>query len=684
MVQIELFPDEMDNETDTRLPVGNGYSVEWLTHKIVAIYYLGVPYKKVEINAQIDKRRLVVELILEAGAMKSRVAEALDCSRTSIDNWLDTFTNSGFEGLVNSYKGRIEDGRKDTADKLPKGNKARRLEAERRAERERLEKQQLLIDLEDSESGDQTEQPDMFDEVFDFQENRYAGGFLYWAIFQDFFGFMKLCNSYLGKASIIIYLYAMMLVHKIGTVEQLKTVYKLEFGKILGLKKLFSKPLLSYKIRQACSLKASKSLIEGFFKNQARKGLVALYWLYIDGHFIPYYGKEKVHSGYYTQREKPMPGQTEIFVHDCNGKIVYFEIQEGKGNLKQMMRDMSEKWCSYIDDERPLIIADRESWGVDFFISMKGYRFLTWEKHSKKDELDSIADDDFSSEFEVNKKKYRVFEEKKTYSNDKKQSIELRRIVIWNLKTGKRSACVAQNEEKEDAVTLARAMLGRWGCSENSFKHMGDRFNMHYNPVYDTLKESDNQSVANPEYESHKKAVAALKRQLSKCERDLGRMPMKYNKDGKLRKSKKRDRLFKMKEQLKVNIETAKEELKNCPERVGLNEIKPEKSFKELDTEGKNLWDLAQSLVWNSRKKLIEMLKEFLPNPRDLIPVLEAITKGRGWIRSSRQAIEIRLEPLERPRFKSAQIQLCRALNEKRIRLQNGKRLMFDVGPAPN
>ena len=120
--------------------------------------------------------------------------------------------------------------------------------------------------------------------------------------------------------------------------------------------------------------------------------------------------------------------------------------------------------------------------------------------------------------------------------------------------------------------------------------------------------------------------------------------------------------------------------MKNCSERLKLNEVHPGESFKEVDTEGKNLWDLAQSLVWNSRKKLIKMLGEFLPNPRDLIPVLEAITKSRGWVRSTPEAIEVRLEPLDTPRFRSAQIQLCRALNEKQVRLQNGKRLLYDVG----
>ena len=395
-----------------------------------------------------------------------------------------------------------------------------------------------------------------------------------------------------------------------------------------------------------------------------------------------YYGKHQVHKSYYTQRDTMMPGQTAMFVHDCLGQIVYFEIQEGKGDLKEMMRRMSRKWSAYIGDTPPLIISDRESWGVEHFLSMSGYRFVTWEKFSKAEELASIPEEAFGEVFRVNDKKYQAYEDKKVYSDDKGNSIELRRIVIWNRSTGRRLACVTQDEQ-EDTITIAIAMLGRWGCSENSFKHMGERFNMHYNPVVDASKESDNQKISNPEVNKLKKEIGVVKKKLAKCERQLGRLPLTTNKDGSLRKSKKREKLQKEQAELKEKLAKTEEKLKDCPERVKLEEVSAGDSFKELDTEGKNLWDLAETLVWNSRKKLIHMFKEFLPNPRDLIPVLDAITNSRGWVRSTREAIEIRLEPLETPGFRAAQIQLCRALNEKNIKLKNGKRLLYDVGPAP-
>ncbi|GAH73828.1 unnamed protein product [marine sediment metagenome] len=85
----------------------------------------------------------------------------------------------------------------------------------------------------------------------------------------------------------------------------------------------------------------------------------------------------------------------------------------------------------------------------------------------------------------------------------------------------------------------------------------------------------------------------------------------------------------------------------------------------------------------NSRKNLARQLFNYLPDQRDLLPVLDATTNSKGWIKSTRELLIVRLEPLETPRFKDAQIQLCRHLNNQKIYLPNGKLLQYDVGDNP-
>ena len=522
------------------------------------------------------------------------------------------------------------------------------------------------------------EAANLFTETFDYQENRYAGSFIYWAIFQSMFGVMDFCRARVGDYGVVVYLFAMMLIQQVSSVEKLKTVFKSEFGKLVGINQLWSRTVLWGLIHGVCDLNVSAAMLEDYFMKQARDGNVLLTWLYLDGHFVPWYGASKIHKGFYTQRGMMMPGQTEMYVHDQKGQIVYCETQEGQGDTKEMMHRMSKQWSSFLDNP-PLIVADRAAWGVSHFLSMKGFWYVTWEKFSAASELAGMAADCFGDSFVVHKIAYRTHEERKVYSDDKGHSIEMRRIVIWNTKTDWRGACVTPVEVSEETNVVATAMLGRWGCSENSFKYMKDRFPMHYDPVINTSQSSLHQDIVNPERKQLQKELTALKRALKTCKQDLGSLSITTNKDGSLRKSSKREQLLQNREDLKVKIAATSLQVKACPERAVITE--EDDDFKKLDKEGRNLWNLAQTMVWNSRKKLIAEFEQFLPNPRDLIPVLEAITASRGWIKSTDLELIVCLEPLETPRFKMAQEKLCQALNDKKSRLNNcGKLLVFKVG----
>lgn len=84
----------------------------------------------------------------------------------------------------------------------------------------------------------------------------------------------------------------------------------------------------------ACDMRRSIFLCESFFKQQLRCGLVGVWSWFTDRHLLPYTGNQKVHSGFNTQRKMMMPGQTNMVTCDISGRIVDFQIQEGKGDLK--------------------------------------------------------------------------------------------------------------------------------------------------------------------------------------------------------------------------------------------------------------------------------------------------------------------------------------------------------------
>jgi hypothetical protein len=317
---------------------------------------------------------------------------------------------------------------------------------------------------------------------------------------------------------------------------------------------------------------------------------------------------------------------------------------------------------------------------------MSPHRLLTWEKYTNDAAIQALPADLFSEAITVNEHRYRFYEfpEKQTYwSDDKTISVALRRIVIWNVDSNRRPVCVS-NDTLEDTVFLGQAMLGRWGNSENGFKYMAERFNPHYIPLLQATEESKNHEIDNQIYKELETQKQHINRSLQKNANQLATLEEAYNQDGRVRANSKRQRLLGERTALESELAVLAEKLQTTPERTTLAEATNGKeTFKAIDREGKNLFDLVQAMVWNARRTLTDMLRKHYHDERDVVNVLDHISCCHGWIKSTADAVLVRLEPLDRPRYRAAQKELCDSLNNLKSRLPNGKILKFSVGLAP-
>lgn len=509
-----------EQETDFDL-IGGGLALKKTSDKdIVHLYKNGIFIKAQPLRPAIDKRIFVVDLVERQGVNRTKLASSLGISRQSINNWVDTYRKDGSNGLVNNTK--------DSWKKNPKrftGNKARDLEQERMETRQELEKQELTIDYDkETEVKEKycAHANTLYNEECDYQENRYSGSMLYLAMVISEFNFIKQLSALVGNYLWVPLMFLMMHVNDILSVEQLKTAYRKEFGQIIGVKTLANLVKIRENIWGLVGLKQASQGMTKFFKIQVIKGVVSIWRIFLDGHLVPYSGKRKIHKAHSTQRDLMMPGQTEFFGHDSGGNIVYFDIQEGRGDMVESLHQVSHLIKPYNKDIPPLVVVDRELWGVENFLSLKNFRFVTWEKNCDKAQLAKLDAGRFSGHIELNNKNYVFYEEKKTYHSANNKSIELRRIISRNADTGETFAIVS-NDTTETTKTILDSMLNRWGCSENGFKHLGTRTNMHYNPAWKIEKESEHQEILNPEYIALKKELKKKKRELTKIQKELGK-----------------------------------------------------------------------------------------------------------------------------------------------------------------
>ena len=268
-MQRNLFPDMSQKKNNHIKIIGANLSLVFNSRNkhLVTLMNRDVIIKKVDLSDKLSKKLLIVEIV-ELGATKSLLANALNISRQTIHNYTDSKNRFGTEGLLGGYNpnmGRnLEEHRKLTQHKRIQGSKAAILADERKAKRIENQKKQLEFDFEFGEKVvPNDEQP--FNTLHDWKFTRFAGIFPYLIVLISTNQWLKLIMGYFGPAYKIFLVFMLMTVRDIKSIEQLKNVNQKEAGLILGFDKIPNKSGTWKWFYAACNLRSSKSLCSSFF-----------------------------------------------------------------------------------------------------------------------------------------------------------------------------------------------------------------------------------------------------------------------------------------------------------------------------------------------------------------------------------------------------------------------------------
>ncbi len=701
MVQAGLFPEADSHKPIQQHPLGNGLSLEidGVGRGRCHLLHYDKQIKSVKLSDKIAKKLLVIEAV-ELGAKQTNLAEALGLSRQTIHNYRETHKYFGLEGLIHGYNPAdsksLEKQRKLHANQRPRGNKAEQVAAIRLEQRaqERIQGESIQASLNFSfgpndRSSEIPAEQQPFSQTHEWEKTRYAGCFLYWIPLIRHWSWLHLVMGHFGKAWRIFALFLLMGGRNIRSMEQLKHVRQLEAGRVFGLGRLPSKTILWEWFYEAARLGLARTLLDDYFRHQLRSGLVSSWLWFTDGHLLPYTGKEKVHYSYNTQRRMPVPGRTSQVTCDVTGRIVDFRIEEGKGEMKQWILGVVEQWLPELA-ARPIAVFDREGYDSAFFSALVRAKqpFVTWDKNVDTTRLQAIAEERFTSDFQFNDKRYSVLEEEKvfSYTPEGEQSphiFTLRHLIVWNHASNRRTAGLAYGGpialSTEEAT---RAILSRWGASENTFKHIQNRHPLHYHPGF-KLVDSERQEIPNPQIKDKDNLITRLRQGLDRLLRKLLKTPENNKRDGTPRRNSRRQRLLENIQRQEAEIEQLREEKKALPEKIDVSKLADYRSFKQMDNEGKYLFDFVTTAVWNVRKQMVDWLGESYQYENDLVDLFYAITHCHGWIRCTTNEVRVRLEPLQQAKRRTAQEYLCRKLTSFGAQTPMGKRLVVEVGENP-
>jgi hypothetical protein len=657
------------------------------TPATAAFYHNNTRVKIIELSDKLAKKLFVVEAV-EMGAEKKALAAALGITRQTVHNYIEIKKYFGLEGLIHNYSPArsksLREQRRRHSSRRSTGNKARQVEQIHKQQRE-AGRQQLALPLMTVPIVAE-EQP--FSEEHNWKASRYAGVFMYLITLITENKWLQLVMEYCGAQHKLLMVFILMVACNIRSIEQLKNIRNREAGLVLGIKRVPHKLVVRQWLHFVSEKRISARLLNDFFRHQLRAGLVGMWLWFTDGHLLPYTGKEKVHSGYNTQRRMPVAGRTNLVTSDSSGRIVDFEIQEGKGDLRSYIVSLSKKWQNEFI-QVPVMVFDREGYGCEFFHTLLENQvcFVTWEKYIDTHKLDAFKPDMFTESFEFNAKTYRIFEGQRTFTHKLEdgsgEKFTLRRIYIWNVTSNRRTSALAGvSPEKLSAQDCALAILSRWGASENTFKHLADKHPLHYQPGFEMV-DSEKQEITNPHYKQKQKMLARLKTQLNKSYKKFSKSKEVINKDGSIRQNSAYHCIKREIERQEAEIDDLKRQIKQTPEKIDITSLEDYSCFKRICNESKYLFDFATSCVWNARKQMVEWLLPFYENKNEYVDLFYAITNCQGWVKSEQHTVTVRLEPLEQPSRRSAQEQLCRKLTSLGALTPAGKSLVVEVGNCP-
>jgi len=197
------------------------------------------------------------------------------------------------------------------------------------------------------------------------------------------------------------------------------------------------------------------------------------------------------------------------------------------------------------------------------------------------------------------------------------------------------------------------------------------------------VEKSERQEIKNPKIKEKEGLIAKCKKALARWYKQLTKSKRSLNNDGTPRGNSIRERIKSEIKEKEAEMGRLVEEKKELPEKIDPSSLEDYKSFKKIDNEGKNLFDFVTSSVWNARKEMVNWLRDYFNEENEVVDLFYAIVDCHGWVKSTKDEVIVRLEPLQQPKRRAAQEQLCRKLTSLGAMTPNGKWLILEIGSSP-
>jgi len=192
---------------------------------------------------------------------------------------------------------------------------------------------------------------------------------------------------------------------------------------------------------------------------------------YVDNHLRPYTGQYKVRKGWRMQDKRVVPGTTDYYVHDEDGRPVLRIDVPSHDSLTQWLGSIGELLRGALGKEQRILLAfDRAGAYPEQMAELReaGFEFVTYE-HRPYPMLAATA---FDRSMKLGEEVVQYHESRQTNLGQGRGRV--RRVVV-RMADGDQVNLLAIAKPDVSATELITIMKGRWN-QENGFKHGVERW----------------------------------------------------------------------------------------------------------------------------------------------------------------------------------------------------------------
>lgn len=457
------------------------------------------------------------------------------------------------------------------------------------------------------------------------------------------------------------------------SIESLKNAHGEEFGPLVGRNCLPSVRSLRESLSDFGSRAKSEELIFQLCQRFIEHHLASLGVLYIDGHFLPYFGFEPTLKSWYSLRRFAIKGTIQYFANDREQNPLFFIIRPPSVDLIHAIYEMIP-FMRKITDKPLTLIFDRGGFSQEFFIKLKDeypdITFITWADENSFSIGEKIRNIDEAlfklSLIHLKTKKVKV----------KLADIEIpigrygaMRAIILLVPESKKRIAILTNDLLRDKKEIAFLMINRWG-QENFFKLMKKDYHIDYHPGYDTKEIESAPLIKNPQYDRISKTIKKINTLITKANAQLG---------GKTQQSKlKHQSLSRLKEKNRMlinKIHSLKAQKKlwmkkrtDTPKKISLKEAYLHQDLKELDLEKKAILDSVKITAYNLQRYLMQFINRSPMSNNDdssvnTYDIIKQITNRGARLKLSYNTLYVTIGYFNDKQIQKIAEKLCEHLN---------------------